>query len=136
MVRCLRSPGTSFPSDTHAVNDALVLVLSNDPMIAGLLGALLEIHGFKPCFPDADEHPRDALRRCRSATLLVDCDFDLACSDAVLGPARMMGARLIIFSHHCTKDEAREMVDRYDADFFQLPVQLPDFGRLLRGAEA
>ena len=118
------------------MNDALVLVLSNDPMISGLLGALLEIHGFRPCFPDADEHPRDALRRCRPATLLVDCDFEVACSDAVLGPARMTGARLILFSHTCTADDAREMIDRYDADFFQLPIELPDFGRLLRGAEA
>lgn len=118
------------------MNDSLVLVLSNDPLIAALLGALLEIHGFKPCFPEADEHPRDALRRCRPGALLIDCDNDVACSDAVLGPARMMSARLILFSHHCTRDDAQEMIDRYDAEFFQLPGELSDFGRLLRGAEA
>lgn len=121
---------------THSVNDALVLVLSADAMIAALLGALLEIHGFKPCYPEPNEHPREALRRCRAATALVDCDYELACSDGVLGPAKMTGARLILFSHRCTADEAREMIERYDAEFFQLPVQLPDFGRLLRGAEA
>lgn len=117
------------------MNDTLVLVLSDNSMIAALLGALLETHGYRPCFAEEGESPRDALRRCRPGTIIVDCEDGGSCSDTVLGPARMTGTRIIMFAHGKSREDMRGLVERHGADFFSLPVDLPAFGQLLRGAE-
>ena len=114
------------------MNDSHALVLSGDALIAALLGALLEIHGYKPFFPEPDEAPRDALRRTRPGVVLVDCEHDSACNEAFFGPATMTGARVIMYSASRTQSEVASFSAKYGFDSFILPIDLPSFSKVVR----
>jgi DNA-binding response OmpR family regulator len=116
------------------VNDSHALVLSTDALIAALLGALLEIHGYTPFFPADEETPRDSLRRIRPGIVLVDCEQDTACNEAFFGPATMTGARVIMFSASRSRQEVASFAARYGFDWFILPVDVPSFAKVVRGA--
>lgn len=121
-------------AEPTVVNDSHVLVLSSEALIAALLGALLEIHGYTPVFPEPEEAPRDALRRVRPGIVLVDCEQDEACSEAFFGPATMTGARVILFSASRSRQEVASFAARYGFDWFILPIDLPSFSKVVRAA--
>ena len=121
-------------AELFVVNDSHALVLSTDALIAALIGALLEIHGYKPFFPDADESERDSLRRIRPGIVLVDCEAESACSEAFFGPATMTGARVIMFSASRSKQEVASFAAKYGFDWFILPIDLPSFAKVVRAA--
>jgi DNA-binding NtrC family response regulator len=59
-----------------------ILVLSDEPFIAALVGLLLELAGHRPVFADTNEQPADALDRQRPiAVILIDAEMDAARSD-------------------------------------------------------
>jgi hypothetical protein len=116
------------------LNDSHALVLSNDALIAALIGALVEIYGYAPFFPDSEESPRDSLRRVRPGIVLVDCEHDSACSEAFFGPATMTGARVIMFSASQSRQEVASFASRYGFDWFILPIDLPAFAKVVRAA--
>lgn len=102
---------------THA------LVLSQDTVAAALVGAAAELAGLAPVFLDPEEGVRDAMRRLRPATVVADCEHDLA-GGAYVGPALMCGARVAVFcasSNAAAATRARQLADRYDVAFFLLP---------------
>jgi hypothetical protein len=74
-----------------------VLILSGDTLVAALLGAAVELAGHQPCFPQADEVARAALRRVRPGLVILDCDNEQTCSEAFVGPVLMTGAQLLLF---------------------------------------
>ena len=127
-----RLPNPESPNPP--LNESHALVLSHDALTAALLGALLEIHGYTPYFPDGEESPRDSLRRVRPGIVLVDCEQDTACSEAFFGPATMTGARVIMFSASRTRQEVGSFAARYGFDWFILPVDLPSFAKVVKGA--
>lgn len=123
-----------FRAAPFVVNDSHALVLSNDALIAALLGALLELHGYTPFFPGFQESPRDSLRRIRPGIVLVDCEQESACSEAFFGPATMTGARVIMFSASRSRQEVASFAARYGFDWFILPIDLPAFAKAVRVA--
>ena len=82
---------------TRVEEGRTALVLSPDALAAALLGALLETEGWVPRFAHGGESARDALRRVRPDVALIDCAAADACSAAVIGPATMMGVRVLLF---------------------------------------
>ena len=80
-----------------APSQPTILVLSTDAVAAALLGALIESLELQPLFPQPGESARDALRRVRPSVALGDCELDEVCSTAFIGPARMLGTRVVLY---------------------------------------
>ncbi|MDQ3950360.1 MAG: hypothetical protein M3282_08430, partial [Gemmatimonadota bacterium] len=80
-----------------------VLIFSEDPLAAALIGAAAELVGFAPTFPTHAESPRDALLRERPRLVLVDCDHEAACSPSFFGPVLMTGARVMLIASRRTR---------------------------------
>ena len=107
-----------------------MLVLSNDALAAALLGALLEIEGCRVAFMAARESPRDALRRLRPCVVFIDVGYAEACCAAVIGPARMMRAGVVLFGGRRAAERLRERAQEHDAQLLLMPPVLGE----LRGA--
>ena len=122
----------AYSEPNSKLNDSHALVLSGDALIAALLGALLEIHGYTPFFPEPEEAPRDALRRARPGVVLVDCEHDSACNEAFFGPATMTGARVIMYSASRSRQEVSSFSAKYGFDWFILPIDLASFSKVVR----
>ncbi len=111
-----------------------VLVLSTDPLLAALLGALLETLGFRPVFAEPDERPRDTLMRLRPRAVLLDCDHSQACGDSFLGPAAMTGTRALIFGSEARREQLDELAARYQLRRVVIPAGPTRMVALLRDA--
>jgi hypothetical protein len=109
-------------------------VLSTDALVAALLGALAEVEGGRPHFAQAGEAPRDAVRRVRPRLLLVDCDPPGGCDTAVIGPATMMGATVVLFGRPAHAATVRECASRLGVVVLAMPPTLGALRALLDGA--
>ena len=99
-----------------------MLVLSADALAAALLGALIETEGHRVAFTNGGESARDALRRVRPAVILLDCEYPDACSSAVIGPAKMMGAGVLLFARPQLDRELHECAERYGVAALLMPA--------------
>ncbi|CAA9297564.1 MAG: hypothetical protein AVDCRST_MAG11-601 [uncultured Gemmatimonadaceae bacterium] len=97
------------------------LVLSTDALAAALLGALVELEGYAPRFAHADEPARDALRRLRPAVVLIDCGWAEACGAAVIGPATMIGVRVLLFGRPAVAHVVRACAEEFGVPVLALP---------------
>jgi hypothetical protein len=113
-----------------------VLVLSADPLAAALVGALVEIEGQTPAFAARDEVPRDALRRVRPHVLLADCGAPDGCGPALIGPAKMVGARVVLFGHPRIAALVDECATLYRVAVLPIPPGPGDMRRALAPAAA
>ena len=106
-----------------------VLVFSADPVAAALIGAVVEVAGHAPQFPQPDEGARDALRRVHPRLAIVDCDHEEACSDAFIGPALMTGAEVLLFASDRRAEASRDFAKRLGLTIIRMPA---DEERLVR----
>lgn len=105
------------------------LIFSADPLAAALLGALVELAGHTPNFPQQHaEQARGALLRVRPRLVLIDCDHE-ACADGFVGPALMTGARVVLVRSARTESDPRELASRAGLRIIDLPK---DHDRLVR----
>lgn len=75
-----------------------VLVVAADPVIAALLGLLLDPGAYEPVFPGALESPEQALTRMRPRlVILLDADLDAARSDLFFARTERLKASVVIF---------------------------------------
>jgi hypothetical protein len=109
-----------------------VLIFSADPLAAALLGAVVELAGHVPHFPQQDEPARAALMRVRPALALLDCDHEETCSDAFIGPALMTGAQVLLHRSRRTQRETRELADRLGLTVVELPGDQEKLMRILQ----
>jgi hypothetical protein len=111
------------------VSHHAVLILSADPVAAALLGAVVELAGHTPHFPQQEETARSALMRVRPRLILIDCDHEESCSDGFVGPALMTGAQAILCRSRRTQRDSREFAARMGLSTIVLPN---DHDKLLR----
>jgi CheY-like chemotaxis protein len=109
----------------------LVLVVSRDALAAALLGALVELEGYAPHFVRDGEPARDALRRVRPVAVLVDCDFPEGCGAAVLGPAKMIGAGVVLFGRPAVAALVAECAERFGVPVLTMPPAPGELAGLL-----
>ena len=98
-----------------------VAIVSPDPLLAALIGAAVELVGFRAAFPRPDESPLDALIRLRAAYVLIDCEDPSASDEALLGRGLMRGARLFLFGSADQLAPLRTRAARFNAELIELP---------------
>jgi hypothetical protein len=116
-------------SNDGDVSRHAVLIFSADPVAAALLGAVVELAGLAPHFPQQEETARAALMRVRPRLILIDCDHEESCADGFVGPALMTGAQVILCRSRRTQRDSREFAARMGLTAIVLP---DDHDKLLR----
>jgi hypothetical protein len=99
-----------------------VLVLAMEPVIAALVGMLLETTGRLPVFAEPAEGPTDALERLRPiAIVLVDIEIPDVRSDLFFGAASKWGVRIAVFGHESHAREIAEIAGGRSVPWFTSP---------------
>ena len=123
---------------TRTPRSDTVLVLSDDPMGAALLGVLTEMADCVPAFPNPGERPEDALARVRPVfVVLLDASLEAARSDLFFARAAKRHIRIAIFGvpgREVPDFEARARERGIPS--FALPIDLPRFTEVLAKAGA
>jgi hypothetical protein len=113
------------------VSRSAVLIFSEDPLAAALIGAAVELAGLEPAFATDGESPRAALLRVRPRLVLMDCDH-AACGPSFFGPVLMTGARVLLVGSRRNHGDARELAARFGLRAIMLPADLAAIADLLR----
>ena len=100
---------------------AAALVLSPDPLAGALLGAAVEVAGFRAEFARTDESLRASLARAKPSHVLIDCDDPNSRDESALGPALMTGARLFLFGNARKTNDLGAVASRFQARLVVLP---------------
>lgn len=116
----------------HAVTRHAILIFASDPLAAALLAAAVELAGYAPKFGLPGEPARAALMRLRPALVLADCDHEEACSDELLGPALMTGARVLLFRSKRTMRDTTVLATRLGIPVLEMPTDHDTLARALR----
>ena len=109
-----------------------VLIFSEDPLAAALIGAAVELMGFEPAFASDPEAPRTALLRVRPRLVLVDCDHEGACAPGFIGPALMTGARVVLIGSRRSRRDPRALAASFGLGAMTLPAGFDAIADLLR----
>lgn len=108
-----------------------ILVLAREPLIAALVGMLLELEKYEPAFARPEEAPEEALRRVRPfLVLLLDGAFEEANSDVF--HARLKGIPVVLFAAPSSEAEVRAIADARDIPWFAMPVDHQTLARVVR----
>jgi DNA-binding response OmpR family regulator len=118
------------------VSKQSVLVVAKEEVISTLLGAMVELDGFRPVFPTSDERPVDTIRRLRPALVLLDGEHDLAWDSDAMTAIRQLGVGVLLISALRSQQELELFGDRHHLPSLALPFRFRDFadriGRLIR----
>jgi hypothetical protein len=102
-----------------------VLIVASDPVLAALLGGLVDAMRFQPVFPGVGEDPDAALARVRPlAVILMEGSSTTAGSQLFVVRARRRGARVMLFGHPASIAPLKEWAAQHDIDAFALPEEL------------
>ena len=112
-----------------------VLVLSDDPMSAALLGLLLELASYRPVFSADGERPEDAIARVRPLfVVLVDGALDAVRSDIFFARAAQQQVGIAVFTAPGRAAEVR--VRERGIVVFELPLESTSVDQVIRMAAA
>ena len=110
------------------------MVLANEEVISALLGAMVELDGYSPLFPAADEQPLTAICRHRPDLLLLDCEHELAWDAHAMRCILPTTTRILLFSAMRSQREVEQIAARYGIPAFVLPVAFREFTAQVDGA--
>lgn len=111
-----------------------VLIVASDPVLAALLGGLVDAMRLQPVFPGAGEDPDAALARVRPlAVILMEGSSSTAGSELFVVRARRRGARVLLFGHPASIAPLKEWAAQLDVDVFALPDELQRLQDALSG---
>jgi len=114
-----------------------VLILSPHVMTAALVGWYVELARLEPAFAEPGEHPDLALARVKPIlVLLIDSELEAGLSDLLVARAAKRGAGVAVFGTADDSQTGRAWAARHDIRYFELPVDLEAFGRVLDLAAA
>jgi hypothetical protein len=109
-----------------------VLVLANEPMIAALIGMLVETTGRNPVFASAGEAPRDAVNRLRPlAVVLVDASLDEAHSDFFFAVLGRLGIGCAVFDTEHRARSIAEIAAERAIPWFTMPPMANELARAI-----
>lgn len=104
-----------------------VLVLTDQPIIAALIGLQLEVIGRQPVFAAAGETPTAAIQRVRPVmVVLIDVALETAQSDLLFALAARRGVGIVVFGADYYGRRIAEIAAQRRAPWFVIPPDLAD----------
>src|SRR5688500_11579493 len=102
-----------------------VLILASDPLLAALLGGLVELARLEAAFARDGELPADALARVRPlAAILIEAVLEDAESDLFLTRARKRGVEVLVFGSAVAIDRIASWARMQNVPTFVLPADV------------
>jgi hypothetical protein len=112
-----------------------ILVLGEQPVIAALVGLLVELAGRQPVFAASDETPIDALERLRPvAAVLVDVRLDDVHSDLFFRQAARHRVGVAVFGSQHRAREVAEVASERSIPWFTIPTGTDELSVALNAA--
>lgn len=110
-----------------------MLIVAGDPMVAALLGMLLDPSRHEPVYPQPGERPEDAIARLRPPlAILLDGELEAAQSDLFMARADRARATLLLFAPPSAAGGAvRAIAEQRGVPCFTLPVDRAGLTRIL-----
>ena len=103
-------------------SDHKVLIVAPDPVLAALVGSIVELSRLRAAFPRANERPEDALTRVKPLiAILIDALADEAESDIFLARARRKGVHLLLFGGAAATKARRPWAEARGIPVYTLP---------------
>lgn len=120
--------------------DQKVLIVAPDPLLAALIGVVVERSRLRPVFPAEGEGPDAALDREKPLVAIVlEATADAAESELFIKRARKRNLRVLLFGSQAAVAPRRAAADGHGADAFAFPEDFPRFmtalGELAIGPE-
>lgn len=110
-------------------------MLAREPLVAALVGMLLELEKYEPAFALPEESPEEAVRRVRPFLVLVlDGDLEEARSDVF--HARLKETPVVLFATPQSENVVRAMANQRQLPWFTMPVNRETLVRVIREASA
>lgn len=109
---------------TYSRRAVSALILSADVLGAALVGATLELAGFRATFARDGETAAEAVRRLRPKVVLLDAQDAELREAGVIGPALMASAKLVFFGPPEAIRELRVLASAAHAALVALPDDL------------
>jgi hypothetical protein len=114
-----------------------VLVLSSQPLVAALLGMLLDLLGYRPVFAADGERPEDALQRQHPLfAVLIDGETEAAVSDAFFARAAQGRLGLAFFGVRGRTPALARLARDRGVPWFEVPLELQELSRAVEMAAA
>ena len=114
-------------------SDHNVLIVAPDPVLAALVGSVVELSRLRAAFPRQDERPEDALARVKPlVAILMDTVVDEAQSDIFLARARKKGVSLLLFGSAASTAARAIWAEARSIPVFTLPDQVAALEENLR----
>lgn len=108
-----------------ALQQQNVLVVAADPLLAALVGAIVESTALRAEFPRSDETAEQALERIRPmAAILMDAVLEQSGSDLFLARARRRNTVVMLFGQAPRVRQRRPWADQNDVPCFALPEDM------------
>lgn len=119
--------------------DHKVLIVAADPLLAALVGSVVELSSLRATFPRAGERAEDALGRMKPLlAILIDAVAGEAESDIFLARARKRGVEVLLFGSASRIVMRRGWAEAHGVPIYALPDQVSDLEealqRLVNGA--
>lgn len=102
-----------------------ILIVAREPLLAALVGRLVESARYTPAFPGPDEHAETALQRVKPlAALLLDADDPAVESDLLVSRARRMSVAVMLFGSRGAASARATWARAHELRVFILPEEL------------
>lgn len=106
-------------------SDHKVLIVAPDPVLAALVGSVVELSRLRAAFPRSDERPEDALERVKPlVAILIDALADEAESDIFLARAKKKGVDVRLFGSADRINERRAWAEARNIPMHKLPEEV------------
>ena len=115
-------------------SDHKILIIAPDPLLAALVGVLVETARFQAAFPSAGERAEDALKRVRPlAAILMDTNVEEAASDIFLARARQRQVPVLLFGSERSVEMLPGRLQNHEVPTFALPRETEEFRAAIEG---
>lgn len=114
-------------------HDDIALIISTDATAAALLGGLVETLGWRVRF-DTPAAADRSIARARPSVLVLDCESEEACSEAIIARAMMRGIGVVLIGSRALVERMRELSSRHGVEMHFTPPSANALGDQLRRA--
>ena len=126
VIRLVRDDG-----EVPAHPPARVLLVAEEVLIEALLGALVELVEYEPCFRGPGEAVAEAMGRLTPAIVLLDVRHGAALDDGIHERAASAGAAVRLFGHRSDRSRLASVALRRGSRSIEIPADYRELERFL-----